>query len=163
MSQETAFPANRHRKLEEEPSSIDWARAAPLWPDCPAVIAAYHFGSSARGTSRLDSDVDLALLMAAGTEARPSDDSQVLYLGELQARLQRVLQIPRLDLVVLNQQGLPFQHTVLKSGRLIYEKDPRHRALFEARVISWYCDFLPTLRLFEKHHFKGLRRRAGIQ
>ncbi|MBI2195328.1 MAG: nucleotidyltransferase domain-containing protein [Planctomycetes bacterium] len=147
--------------IQARAPSIDWSLAAGIWQDYPFVVAAYHFGSSARGLARPDSDVDLALLLRARDKDWPMDRKLVEALAELQWRLQRTLKANALDVVVLNDQGLPFQHTVLRSGRLVYEGDLQARVLFESYVISWYCDFLPTLRLVERYQLKGLRKRAG--
>ena len=139
---------------------VPWPLASSVWPDYPFVLAAYHFGSSVRGAARPDSDVDVAILLTP--EAAKTQDDLVVPLARLQNRLQRRLGIGKLDLVPLNDQGVVFQHNVLRTGRLVYERDRSSRVLFETRVISWYCDFLPTLQLIERYHLQGRRRRAGI-
>lgn len=140
---------------------VPWPLASSVWPDYPFVLAAYHFGSSVRGANRPDSDVDVAILLTPEA-AKTQNDELVVPFARLQNSLERCLGIGKLDLVPLNDQGVVFQHNVLRTGRLVYERDRRSRALFEARVISWYCDFLPTLQLIERYHIQGRRKRAGL-
>lgn len=158
-------PKPQHGKGGSETTrapSLDWPRAAAVWEEFPAAVAAWHFGSSARGTARLDSDVDVAVLLAPGTPSWVRNDALIVQLAQLQARLQQALRVPKLDLVVLNEQGLVFQHQVLRTGHRVFERDRRARILFETQVISRYCDFLPTLRLVERYQGRGLRTRAGL-
>ncbi|MDA0840449.1 MAG: nucleotidyltransferase domain-containing protein [Planctomycetota bacterium] len=128
-----------------------------IWEKHPFVISAWHFGSTLRGDARPESDVDIAVL----TETTGEDI--ILELAQLENDIARQLGGAAIDLVVLNEQAVVFQHKVLATGKLIYDCKPQQRALFQAQVISWYCDFLPTLKLFEKYRLKGLRRRAGIR
>jgi len=126
------------------------------------VVAAYHFGSTVRGVARPESDVDVAVVLEPEAAASSAEDELVVSLARLQNRLQRHLGLRKLDLVVLNHQGAVFQHNVLRTGRLIWDADRRRRVLFETQVISEYCDFLPTLRLIERYHIRGRRRRAKL-
>lgn len=132
----------------------------PLFKNYEYIASVYLYGSTALGTSNILSDVDLALLL------KQKAPSGLLLLDEiliLEYKIQTSLGVNNVDLVVLNNQGMIFQHTVIKTGRLIYENDPQYRKKFETKVILDYCDFEPTLRLIEKYHLKGRLRRCGIK
>jgi hypothetical protein len=77
--------------------------------------------------------------------------------------LQKQLIIPEVDLITLNHQRLPLQYAVLRTGRLIYEADPKYRIRFTQKVIQDYLDFRPTLDLIGQFHTRGRLRRCGIQ
>ncbi len=77
------------------------------------VVAAYLFGSVARGTHGPGSDVDIAVLL----ERPPPRTFEGLPL-DLEARLEKVLGRP-VQLVVLNDAPPDLVHRVLRDGRLL--------------------------------------------
>jgi uncharacterized protein len=106
------------------------------------AVAAYLFGSFARGTAGPDSDVDVALLYAeppAPTlEAQPFD---------LEADLEKLLDRP-VQVVVLNTAPIDLIHRILCDGRLVFERDRSRRIHFEVRARNEYFDFEPVLRQY---------------
>lgn len=120
---------------------------------CPGVVAAWLFGSLARGDERADSDLDLAVLM------RPGED--LASLRDLSVGLERFSPSGRVDIVVLGQQGPVFRHHVLREGRLLVDEDPRVRHAFEARTHVEYFDWKPTHDIAMASALVGLRRRFG--
>ncbi len=110
-------------------------------PDC---LAAWLFGSLVRGTSRADSDVDVAVLVA-----RPADgtlaDLHLEWAGDLSALLGR-----EVDLVVVNDAPPDLVHRVLAEGALLVERDRSARVAFEVRSRNEYFDLLPHLRLYRR-------------
>jgi predicted nucleotidyltransferase len=133
---------------------------APLLRAYPFIVAAYQFGSTVRGQEGPFSDVDIAILV---NEGRAPSASELLHIELLLAyQLQRHLNVPEVDLLTLNQQRLTLQYAVLRTGRLIYDADPKYRIRFTQRVIQAYLDFQPTLQLIERFHTRGRLRRCGI-
>ena len=78
-----------------------------LQADAPDVVAAYLFGSVARGTARATSDIDVGILLA-----RPPATLADLPL-DLEADLERTLGHP-VQIVVLNAAPPDLVHRVLR-------------------------------------------------
>jgi len=106
------------------------------------VVAAYLFGSRARGTARDRSDIDVAVLVR-GEPAATLDG-----LGmDLLVDLERTLGC-RVDLVVLNRAPWDLVHRVLRDGRIVLERDRSARIQFEVRARNQYFDTQPILRCY---------------
>lgn len=127
----------------------------------PFIAAAYQFGSTIRGQEGPMSDVDIAILV--DEEHAPSDVDLVRIELLLAYEIQRHLNVPEVDLITLNHQRLTLQHTVLRTGRLIYESDPKYRIRYMQKVIQAYIDFQPTLKLINQFHTRGRLRRSGVR
>lgn len=108
------------------------------------VVAAYLFGSEARGQAGADSDVDVAVLL----EAEPDPTLDGLRL-DLRDALEEKLRRP-VDLVVLNRVPVDLVHRVLRDGRLVLDADPSVRVEFEVRARNEYFDLLPILREYRE-------------
>lgn len=106
------------------------------------VVAAYLYGSVARGTAGAASDVDVALLFRS---ARPRT-LEGLPLA-LEARLERAVGAP-VQVVILNEAPADLVHRVLRDGRLVLERDRASRVRFEVRARNEYFDLLPVLRQY---------------
>jgi predicted nucleotidyltransferase len=114
----------------------------------PAVLAAWLFGSVANGRATPFSDVDFAVLLASDT---PKGLDRFVLLDRLARKLADVLGVSeqKVDVAALNGQGIVFQYQALRSGRLLYEADPKARALFVWSVLRRYLDFRPTLAIYD--------------
>lgn len=108
------------------------------------VLTAYLFGSTARGTRRASSDVDLGILLAGG----PPTTLQGLKL-DLEGELERSLDLP-VQLVVLNSAPPDLVHRVLRDGILLLDRDPSARIRFETGARREYFDLLPYLRQYRR-------------
>jgi hypothetical protein len=104
----------------------------------PAVVAAWVFGSVARGTAREDSDLDIGVLLAPPAAAA---DRHALY--DLAARLEQAAS-RRVDLVVLGDHDPIIAHRVLSEGRLVFCRDRERRIDFESRIHMRYIDWAPN-------------------
>jgi len=140
---------------------INKEEVASLFRAYPFIAAAYQFGSTARGQESPLSDLDIAILV---DDKRVPLALELLRIELLLAyELQKQLTVSEVDLITLNYQGLPFQYAILRTGRLIYEADPRCRIRFTQKVIQAYLDFQPTLKLIDQFHTRGRLRRCGIR
>lgn len=108
------------------------------------VVAAYLFGSVARGTATPASDVDVAVLLTAD----PPRTVDGLRLG-LEGELERGLGLP-VQLVVLNRAPCDLIHRVLRDGILLLDRDPGARIRFEVDARNRYFDLQPFLRRYRR-------------
>ena len=103
------------------------------------VVAAYLFGSIARGTPRPGSDVDIAVLYGG----EPSTSLAGLLL-DLETELERVLSAP-VQVVVLNRAPVDLIHRVLRDGLLLVDRDRAARIRFEVKARNEFFDLQPIL------------------
>lgn len=117
----------------------------------PEVMAAYLFGSVARGEARRSSDIDLAVLYRAA----PSPTLEGLGISlQLQDVLEEELG-KRVDVIVLNTAPVDLVQRVLRDGQLLIDRDPALRVEFEVRARHAFFDLQPVLRLYRQ---SGARR-----
>lgn len=112
--------------------------------DAPDIVAAYLFGSVARGDDRPGSDVDVAILLDHLPE--PSLESMPL---DLEARLERLLGRP-VQIVVLNRASPDLVHRVLRDGQILVDRDRPRRLRFEVQARNEYFDIAPVLRRYRE-------------
>ena len=101
----------------------------------PKVLFAYLFGGLAKEKLQPLSDVDIAVYMAAGSLSL--SDLKLDLLG----KLIDILQTDEIDLVVLNTAELPLIMNVLKSKKVIVDRDPFARHIFESLTMRKFFDF----------------------
>jgi uncharacterized protein len=89
------------------------------------------FGSEASGGARPDSDVDLAVLFRGRPEPLEVLDAQ----GDLAELLGR-----EVDLVDLDRASPILGMQVLRSGRLVVDRNPSRRYAFFSKTVSLYED-----------------------
>jgi predicted nucleotidyltransferase len=141
--------------------SISKEEIAPLFRAYPFIAAAYQFGSTVRDLEGPLSDLDIAILV--NDEQAPSAIDLLRIELLLAYELQKQLTVSEVDLIALNGQRIPLQYTVLRTGWLIYEADPKYRIRFTQKVVQAYLDFQPTLELIGRFHTRGRLRRCGIR
>ena len=132
--------------------TIDQAIAQVLRKE-KKVLAGYLYGSTARGTARVDSDIDVAIVVKAGTRI------PLRYPERLAILLERSLAGKRtVDVRILNETPVRFRFQVLKEGRRVFERSPRERVRFKTYATQMYYDMKPMHDLYE-----SLRaRRYGV-
>jgi uncharacterized protein len=108
------------------------------------AVFAYLHGSRASGTAGLDSDVDVA----AYFDGQPPEAFEVLLPAGV-------------DLVVLNRAPLELAGRVALNGKLLFERDPRARVVWEATTRKIYLDELPRLNRAHRDFAEAVLRRGG--
>ena len=128
--------------MPPSPALIEALRAR-LSPD-DGLVAAYLFGSVARGQARPDSDVDLGLLYREAPEKTLRGQPFLL-----EAALGQLVKRP-VQLVVMNTAPPDLVHRVLADGILLFDNDPSRRIAFEVQARNAYFDLLPVLREYRR-------------
>ncbi|OGL00644.1 MAG: DNA polymerase subunit beta [Candidatus Rokubacteria bacterium RIFCSPHIGHO2_12_FULL_73_22] len=108
------------------------------------IIAAYLFGSVARGTADARSDVDVAVLYAAA----PPATLEGLPL-DLESRIEQLVSRPA-QVIVLNTAPAGLVHRVLRDGVLLLDRDPNARIRFEVRARNEFFDLQPVLARYRR-------------
>ena len=108
------------------------------------IVAAYLFGSVARGTSGARSDVDVAVLYAA----TPPATLEGLPL-DLASRIEHLVKRP-VQVIVLNTAPADLVHRVLRDGVLLLDRNPSARIRFEVRARNEFFDLQPILDRYRR-------------
>ncbi len=103
----------------------------------PGLVAAYVFGSRARGNAQPSSDLDLAIWL--DETPRTFND----YPFDLGGDLTASLGIP-VDVAVLNEAPADLVHRVLRDGSLVTERDRSRRIALEVAARNRYFDMQAT-------------------
>jgi predicted nucleotidyltransferase len=108
----------------------------------PAVVAAWLFGSRARGTARPTSDVDVAVLLGNIPERAE--------LGwDIEARLCAAVRLP-VQVVVADTAPADLVRRILRDGIVLVDRDPAARVRYEVRKRMEYFDMTPIWRMIRR-------------
>ncbi len=111
---------------------VDEEQIAQVMKETPEVIAAYLFGSAARGETDHFSDVDVAVFLEDDLPKERRWDIE----GRLLDQLFRIVGQDKADVVDLKTAPLWFQRVVITTGRVIYERDRKKREAYERQVLQ---------------------------
>lgn len=102
---------------------------------------AYLFGSYAEGNYTPASDIDLAVYFTSN----PSLDEEL----SLHVFLTRQLNTDKIDLLVLNYaKNLILLEEIVKKGKVVYDKNPEFRKIFECKIMHNAIDFKTQRKIF---------------
>lgn len=102
----------------------------------PGLVAAYLFGSQARGTASETSDIDVGCWFASAPKTLA--EAPFGLAAELEG-----LSGKRVDLVVMNSASPDLVHRILRDGQLLVEHDRRRRIEMEVQARNTYFDTKP--------------------
>ncbi len=102
----------------------------------PRIAYALAFGSATRGSLHAESDLDVAVGLAAGVTL------DVRETGALAADLEQAAGRP-VDLVFLHEAPPALAYRVFRDGAVLVERDHRALADRKARAVLEYLDFRP--------------------
>ena len=107
------------------------------------VVTAYIFGTEAKGTAGLLSDVDIALFFKKGVNKAERFDLRLRLSNELSAIMNRMV-----DLVVLNDSPVQLSYEIIRHGKVIFCSDKSTKVDLEVGILSRYLD----RRYYDKRH-----------
>lgn len=111
------------------------------------IIAAYLFGSHARGTKHAGSDTDIAVRFSRDLPLKKT----LLLINELTP-----LFSGRIDLLNLASAPLPLQFRVYKERKLLYALNPKQEVLKRANALSLYHDYKYYFDRFTRFEVKRI-------
>lgn len=111
----------------------------------PAVVAAWIFGSRARGSERPASDVDVAVLLERGASKA--------ILTRLAAEITNALGVDA-DVVDLSSSTPVLGFEIVAHGRRVFERDERIADEAEERCLREYLD-TAHMRRVQSHYLYG--------
>lgn len=117
-------------------------RIVSLFDSHGGVVALWVFGSEASDAARPDSDVDLAVLFAE----QPAPETYLDLVGELGALLGKDV-----DLVDLDRASPVLAMQVLRTGRILLDRNPARRVALESSLPGRYEDVMRMRREVEQH------------
>ena len=101
------------------------------------IVAAYLFGSTAKGTASHSSDIDIAVLTSISDKGSRADLKLNLY-----ADLCRKMKRNDIDLVMLNLSGnLVLSDDIVRNGIVLYSSKDESKNDFELNVLHRSIDF----------------------
>src|SRR5438093_9633758 len=112
----------------------------------PAVLAAWVFGSRARGEGRPASDLDVAILTTGGAAAAGIEDG---LAAELAGRT-----LLDVDVLRLESLGPVLALEVVATGQRVFARDPLRADEVEERIRREYLD-TAHLRRVQNHYLYG--------
>lgn len=107
-------------------------------------VAAWLFGSRARGEEKPGSDVDVGVLFDRPLEPRLGNEAH-----QLEGRLEAALGLP-VQVVVVSSAPPDLVHRVLRDGVLILDRSPLLRMRFEVKFRNEYFDLQPILARYRE-------------
>jgi uncharacterized protein len=141
------------QRVYETPPLLDETGLIAFLQTQPDVVAAYLFGSLAKGKTKAESDIDMAVLLTRAPDyVADKPDRQFQLMDQIERYADR-----EIDLVILNTAPPILTFQVLSGGRLFYEGDREERVNFEVRAGKIYADLLPTYKFFEQALLREIR------
>lgn len=117
------------------------------------ILAAFVFGSRARGGIKPKSDTDIAVLL-------DENEKPVFDYLECKASIERAL-TTEVDLVVLNDAGEFMKYQVRRDGHRVYDRDPEKRKQWELMSRKFYQDYLHLHSIYMHVFYNKLETRHG--
>ncbi len=108
----------------------------------PEVMALYLFGSFDTPFERADSDIDVAVLVSKKSKKKLEVLKTEYYDASPGFSMRTV------DIVILNTAPTYLKHRILKTGRILLDRNPQRRKEFTAMVLQEYFDYKPIEDLY---------------
>lgn len=127
-----------------DPSALTSSLEHYFATQAPAgIVAAFLFGSHARGASHADSDVDVAMLLDHASYRALGDPLDLR--ARLGSALIHVTGSDHVDVVLMNEATPPLNKVILDEGRSLVVRDERALEQFRLVTYSRAFDLQPWL------------------
>ena len=123
----------KHKKIPEDIEAL-LPQAISYLESNHNIIFAYLFGGLAKGKPLPLSDVDIAVYLNKNTDII---EEKLEMIGNLIT----ILHTDEIDLVILNSSALPLKMRILENKKVIVDKAPCTRHVFESLTMRKYFDF----------------------
>jgi predicted nucleotidyltransferase len=110
------------------------------------VSTLYLFGSLAGGRKTAESDIDIAVLV----DERKLKKADYGRLKDEYYHASPGFSLRPVDIVVLNTAPPYLRHRILKTGRILFDRNRRLRVNFTTEAIIEYLDFKPLEDIFNR-------------
>lgn len=115
----------------------------------PEILTVYIFGSYGTEKQTKLSDIDFGILF--------TKKISMMYEMKIMAEISSILGMDKIDMVNLNSSPVYFQHRVISSGDIIYEKNRIKTQEFVENVLEIQHDYSIILRKYNIDLEEGLR------
>ena len=122
-----------------EKEKIIEAISSCLFNQYEKIVTAYVFGSFLQSIPFKDIDI--------GVIVTKNLTDLLSFELETEGNLQSIIKCP-VDVRILNQAPISFSQNVIRTGRIVIDKDPNMRAEFETTILKQYFDFSPFQRRY---------------
>lgn len=117
----------------------DIERIVHYFRDRDEVSALYLFGSSAKGKRTQESDIDIAVLIdESGLKQKNIERFRKEYYD-----VSPGFSLGLVDIVILNTAPTFLKYHVIKTGKILFDRNRKLRVGFTERTITEYLDFKP--------------------
>lgn len=123
--------------MQETDMRAEIERILRYFSERPEVTALYVFGSFDTSFERADSDIDIAILVSKESKKELEVLKSEYYNASPGFSMRTA------DIVVLNAAPTYLKHRILKTGRILIDKNPSLRKEFTAIVLQEYFDYKP--------------------
>lgn len=137
-------------------SDSDLKRITSYFKERGEVSALYVFGSLAKANETKESDIDIAVLV----DETKLEKKNFELLKRRYYAASPYFSLRPIDIVLLNTASPFLKHQVIKTGRILFDRNRKLRVRFTAQAITEYLDYKPIEDIFRKALAKRLMRTA---
>ncbi|NVM05240.1 MAG: nucleotidyltransferase domain-containing protein [Candidatus Helarchaeota archaeon] len=115
------------------------------------VLLGYLFGSYAKNTQNILSDIDFAILLKEN-ENNFLINKKMEYIG----KLIEIFKVNQVDLIILNNAPIFLQYVIIKDGILVFSRNEKARVSYETTVVREFLDIKPLFDYYNKYLIKRI-------
>ncbi|RJR21257.1 MAG: nucleotidyltransferase domain-containing protein [Nitrospiraceae bacterium] len=137
-------------------TNCDIKRIITYFKSRKEVSALYLFGSCAEGRELPESDLDIAVLIDEKKLQRKNFEQ----LKNIYYKASPSFSLRQVDITVLNIASPYLNHRVIKTGKMLFDRNRKLRVRFMTDAIIEYLDFKPIEDIFNKSVASRFRNKS---